>query len=260
MRNDFKIKNINFCCKRGTLSQGNKQQVLSFTETKLLELLLNEVNEIVLKETLKEFAWQHTVVTDSSLTKSIAKLRKALAFFLEDEELIITIPRVGYKLVSNDVTPIAEMNNVTDLEECLATEDSLIQATESTSEQPSTMSLRNKILFVLSVLLIGGALFNFLRFLPSDNERYIDDSYHLTELSSNGFTHKVITPKSMELPQEISYLLSQQKCDCLFFVDKISDHFNISYFDPEKSQGVSLILDEKSLAEKLGSNLPQGDK
>ncbi|WP_080890293.1 winged helix-turn-helix domain-containing protein [Photobacterium angustum] len=77
----IELKNVTFCSNRAVLSNGEQQQELNFTEAKLLEILLSKVNETVLKETLKEFAWQHTVVTDSSLTKSIAKLRKALVFF-----------------------------------------------------------------------------------------------------------------------------------------------------------------------------------
>ena len=261
MLDDFKIGNVNFCCKRGILSDGEKQQVLSFTESKLLEILLSQVNEIVLKETLKEFAWQHTVVTDSSLTKSIAKVRKALAFFFEDKELILTIPRVGYKLISNDVMSVVGANEDKVREELLFAETDLCENTrlvQSSIIKFLTVNVRNKILLALSVFLIGGALFNFARSIMLDKGQFIADGYHITELTNSGFTHKLITPIGMELTQELSFLLSQQKCDCLFFVDKISGHYNISFFDPKNEQGMSFILDEKNLIDKLSENLPQG--
>ncbi|PSV26987.1 MULTISPECIES: winged helix-turn-helix domain-containing protein [unclassified Photobacterium] len=259
MLNNYRIKNVTFCSNRAVLSNGEKQQVLNFTEAKLLEILLSKVNETVFKETLKEFAWQHTVVTDSSLTKSIAKLRKALVFFFEDEELIITIPRVGYKFVSNDVITIANVE--TSIEEPIT-----IKSDESENLQPteykikSKISVRNKILLTLSILLIGGSLFNFLRLLPSKNEQFIAEGYHVTELTSGGFSHTVITRKGMELNPKLSFLLSQQKCNCLFFVDKISGHFNISYFDPKNAKGKSFIFDEKNLVERLRVNLSQGEQ
>lgn len=263
MLDDFKIGNVKFCCKRGILSDGEKQQVLSFTESKLLEILLRQVNEIVLKETLKEFAWQHTVVTDSSLTKSIAKLRKALAFFFEDKELILTIPRVGYKLVSHDVVSVIGGHEEKNQEEFLLAESNSCENTrpiQSSKAKFLSINIRNKILLALSVILIGGALFNFSRLITLEKGQFIANGYHITELINSGFTHKLITPVGMELTQELSFLLSQQKCDCLFFVDKISGHYNISYFDPKNEQGVSFILDEKNLIDKLSENLPQGEQ
>ncbi|KJG17776.1 winged helix-turn-helix domain-containing protein [Photobacterium angustum] len=261
MLNNYRIKNVTFCSNRAVLSNGEQQQELNFTEAKLLEILLSKVNETVLKETLKEFAWQHTVVTDSSLTKSIAKLRKALVFFFEDEELIITIPRVGYKFVSNDVVTIANVE--TSIDEPITTktdESEYLQTTEYEDKKKSKISVRNKILLTLSILLIGGSLFNFLRLLPSKNEQFIAEGYHVTELTSGGFSHTVITRKGMELNPKLSFLLSQQKCNCLFFVDKISGHYNISYFDPKNEKGKSFIFDEKNLVEKLRVNLSEGEQ
>ena len=261
MLNNYKIKNVTFCSNRAVLSNGEKQQVLNFTEAKLLEILLSKANEIVLKETLKEFAWQHTVVTDSSLTKSIAKLRRALAFFFEDEELIITIPRVGYKFVSHDIEPVANVD--TSIEEPLITKDDLtgnVQPTDDKEKNKFKQSVCSKVLLTLSILLIAGSLFNFLRLIPTKNEQFIAEGYHVTALTSGGFSHTVITRKGIELDPKLSFLLSQQKCNCLFFVDKISDHFNISYFDPKNAKGRSFILDEKNLVEKLRVNLSQGEQ
>lgn len=261
MLNNYRIKNVTFCSNRAVLSNGEKQQELNFTEAKLLEILLSKVNETVLKETLKEFAWQHTVVTDSSLTKSIAKLRKALVFFFEDEELIITIPRVGYKFVSNDVVTIANVE--TSIEEPItikSDESENLQPTEYKDKKKSKISVRNKILLTLSILLVGGSLFNFLRLLPSKNDQFIAEGYHVTELTSGGFSHTVITRKGMELDPKFSFLLSQQKCNCLFFVDKISGHYNISYYDPKNEKGKNFIFDEKNLVEKLRANLSQGEQ
>ncbi|KJF83248.1 hypothetical protein UA31_01270 [Photobacterium angustum] len=154
-------------------------------------------------------------------------------------------------------------NVETSIEEPITTksdESEYLQTTEYEDKKKSKTSVRNKILLTLSILLIGGSLFNFLRLLPSKNEQFIADGYHVTELTSGGFSHTVITRKGMELNPKLSFLLSQQKCNCLFFVDKISGHYNISYFDPKNEKGKSFIFDEKNLVEKLRVNLSEGEQ
>ncbi len=61
----------------------------------LLQLLLH-AGEVITKDELLESVWPGTMVVDGSLATAISKLRKAL----EDEQssIVLTIPRVGYRL------------------------------------------------------------------------------------------------------------------------------------------------------------------
>lgn len=61
----------------------------------LLQLLLHP-GEVVSKEDLLESVWPGLNVVDGSLATAISKLRKALGD--ENAEIILTIPRVGYRL------------------------------------------------------------------------------------------------------------------------------------------------------------------
>jgi DNA-binding winged helix-turn-helix (wHTH) protein/serine/threonine protein kinase len=61
----------------------------------LLQLLLH-AGEVVTKEELLESVWPNVIVVDGSLATAVSKLRKAI----EDEAhpVIVTVPRVGYRL------------------------------------------------------------------------------------------------------------------------------------------------------------------
>jgi eukaryotic-like serine/threonine-protein kinase len=61
----------------------------------LLQLLLH-AGEVVTKEELLESVWPDVTVVDGSLATAVSKLRKAMGD--EDHPMIVTVPRVGYRL------------------------------------------------------------------------------------------------------------------------------------------------------------------
>src|SRR5262245_55933223 len=67
-------------------------------EAKPLEVLyqlLLHAGEVVTKEELLDAVWPDTTVVDGSLATAISKLRKVLG---DSEQIIVTRPRVGYRL------------------------------------------------------------------------------------------------------------------------------------------------------------------
>src|SRR6202171_680323 len=61
----------------------------------LLQLLLH-AGEVVTKEELLEAVWPDVMVVDGSLATAVSKLRKAMGD--DDHPVIVTVPRVGYRL------------------------------------------------------------------------------------------------------------------------------------------------------------------
>jgi DNA-binding winged helix-turn-helix (wHTH) protein/serine/threonine protein kinase len=61
----------------------------------LLQLLLH-AGEVVTKEELMESVWPEVTVVEGSLATAVSKVRKALGD--EDHPVIVTVPRVGYRL------------------------------------------------------------------------------------------------------------------------------------------------------------------
>src|SRR5690348_16477798 len=61
----------------------------------LLQLLMH-AEEVVTKERLLDSVWPGLMVVDGSLATAVSKLRKALGD--ADSSIVLTIPRVGYRL------------------------------------------------------------------------------------------------------------------------------------------------------------------
>jgi DNA-binding winged helix-turn-helix (wHTH) protein/TolB-like protein len=61
----------------------------------ILQQLLHHAGEVVTKTELLDSVWPGVIVVEGSLTNAVSKLRKALT---DDESVVVTVPRVGYKL------------------------------------------------------------------------------------------------------------------------------------------------------------------
>jgi DNA-binding winged helix-turn-helix (wHTH) protein len=87
-----------------TLLSGGKPIALGQRGYALLEALASADGNVS-KAELIEAAWPGTTVEEGNLTVQIAALRKALGERPDGQEWIVTVPRVGYRLVRGDVAP-----------------------------------------------------------------------------------------------------------------------------------------------------------
>jgi TolB-like protein len=65
----------------------------------LLAALADARGGVVGKDALMQAAWPGAVVEDANLTVQIAALRRALAAGRDEQDWIVTVPRIGYRLV-----------------------------------------------------------------------------------------------------------------------------------------------------------------
>jgi DNA-binding winged helix-turn-helix (wHTH) protein/TolB-like protein len=84
----------------------------------LLRYLLLKAGEVVRKEELLEAVWPDVLVVDASLATAVSKLRKALG----EQDVIQTVPRVGYR-IAVPVTRITPSDGAAALPDGLVTED-----------------------------------------------------------------------------------------------------------------------------------------
>jgi cholera toxin transcriptional activator len=88
--------------------QGTPEELtLARAESRILELLLLEPGAICSREAILEFAWDDRVVSPGSLNQSIFMLRNILGDG-KDHEIVITVPRRGYRFNSDYVGLQAE--------------------------------------------------------------------------------------------------------------------------------------------------------
>src|SRR5689334_10755739 len=82
---------------RGQLTRAGRPVPINHYGYLLLEALLQAGGEPVSKEALMERAWPGVVVEEGNLTVQMSTLRRQLG--AGAEALIVTVPRIGYRLV-----------------------------------------------------------------------------------------------------------------------------------------------------------------
>ena len=108
-------------------------------------LLLRNPRRLVTKDELLNAVWDDCAVTDNSLTRSIATLRRLLGDDSREPRFIATIPTVGYRFLCDVVASEEGLNGCTTEETNLALEIdtySRTQEEEQRSHNPAP-ALRN---------------------------------------------------------------------------------------------------------------------
>jgi DNA-binding winged helix-turn-helix (wHTH) protein len=88
--------------------QTNEYRKLDNIESNLLKLLLTNQGKTVTKAEIFIYVWPNKVVSESSITQAITKLRQSLSDNVHEQNVIRTIPKRGYCLMPNTVKLVAE--------------------------------------------------------------------------------------------------------------------------------------------------------
>ncbi|CAH1559664.1 Amidase [Vibrio rotiferianus] len=88
--------------------QTNEYRKLDNIESSLLKLLLSNQGKTVTKAEIFAYVWPKKVVSESSITQAITKLRQSLSDNAHEQNVIRTIPKLGYCLMPNTVKLLAE--------------------------------------------------------------------------------------------------------------------------------------------------------
>jgi TolB-like protein len=94
---------------RRSLTRGGQSTELGQRASALLAALLAAGGHPVSKATLMDAVWPDTTVEEGNLTVQISGLRKALGPGPGGAEYIVTVPRIGYRLVQEAVLADAEL-------------------------------------------------------------------------------------------------------------------------------------------------------
>ena len=80
-------------------------QNIEARQLKLLKLLVENQGQAVSRTQIMDELWQDTIVSDNSVSKLVAQLRKTLHDDKGTATFIRTVPRVGYQLIASVKTP-----------------------------------------------------------------------------------------------------------------------------------------------------------
>jgi DNA-binding winged helix-turn-helix (wHTH) protein len=86
----------------GRLLRNGEPLPVTGSGVRLLQALLEAKGGVVTKQYLLERGWPGAIVEDGNLTVQIAKLRDLIETGAERGDWIVTVPRVGYRLLPQD--------------------------------------------------------------------------------------------------------------------------------------------------------------
>jgi TolB-like protein len=93
----------------GELSRGEERIRLEARTMRLLLCLAEHPGEVVSIDTLLSQVWSGVVVTPDSVYQAVAGLRRLLGDDARQPAYIVTVPRLGYRLVAPVGSPVAEL-------------------------------------------------------------------------------------------------------------------------------------------------------
>ena len=76
----------------------------------LLVFFCQNSHRVISKDELMEQVWTGTLVTENAISRTLVKVRKALADDPKNPQYIITVPRKGYRMVA-DFVPSNTVSN-----------------------------------------------------------------------------------------------------------------------------------------------------
>lgn len=109
---------------------------LSYSESRLLQLLLDKPGETRSRNEIMEYAWDNRVVAAGSLNQAIFTLRNLIEDGT-DHELLQTVPRRGYRFNAQHVVDESTLAPVSSVDE-VATVEAPAPAPELPADLPST--------------------------------------------------------------------------------------------------------------------------
>ncbi|MEZ9268369.1 transcriptional regulator [Vibrio splendidus] len=245
---------------------------IGYRETRVLELLLKKSPEIVRKQDIISFAWGSEFIGDTSLAKCISLLRQGFVKLGIKETPIVTVPKVGYRLIDGCVliesqpqigatiplTPVSDhisLSHTSSLgNRCSQGQSSIALSLASSHESESKQttpayhqvgSYRNRLCyFTTGCLLLASALLAFAKV----NERNLSDINPVNRLNEQWIGQvQVFQDPEMAMTPELESILYQYQCDCVAYVSEEPGYSELSVLNKATRQSVNIFYTSTQL-------------
>ncbi|QBC42619.1 winged helix-turn-helix domain-containing protein [Iodobacter fluviatilis] len=240
---------INFDPFTSSITINGIEKKIGARDALVLAALLKMNGEVASKKFIMDHAWSDVEVTDTSLTKSISTLRSIIQEFHPDTDVIITVPRVGYRIrTSLFMTCSSEQNINVELEPEAIKESSVEGAVSKLKKiMAKVKSINHRylkiILFILSLFFfwLGGV-----------------QIANIVAFKKDAFTSKELNKISLKNGNIVYYIGSKNKilidlelvkCKCTFFIADST----ISVFDHNSKRSASFLFDYSDSTDRIAS-------
>ncbi|ATL91565.1 hypothetical protein CK911_01200 [Aeromonas sp. CU5] len=268
------------------LTLHEKNIKLAYTEGRTLLLLIHHAGDIVPREKIIDFSWAGRVVTDSSLAKSISNIRKALREFELNEDSIITVPRIGYRLTLRVSVDVNRRDTIANSEDMHSSDTESLNDLTPTEKQPyinkdslshkkyqpkglvSTIYMRpsKKSMQIFSslitsiMLLLSG--YNLLFRIDQDlSQSFISPGYEKIGVKILGKTYEVIKPSSMTVDEDTKSIIKLGATSTITFIQRSHGIYNVSYLLNKNSMSFTFKEQDIERAKcKIKDILSEGER
>lgn len=234
-----------------TLSLGGEYKRLGARDSLVLEFLLSSGDQLSAKNDIVEYAWQGITVTDASLSKSISLLRGAFSELAPGIEIIVTVPRLGYKIKHTEIEVKSEVSDVAlDQEEHtprhLNEKAWLVNLSCGISFFKS-LSARFFLILRWGVILLSITLTLYSISIFYKSSTYKDKHYQDPQLTIMKLSDDINLLSTQKLPSIVHSKIQKINCSCDVFVYQEDKNSYVSLYLRDSHRAVNILISNDQL-------------
>lgn len=227
---------------KSTLSNRQNSVLVGYRESRILNLLINHSPNLIKKQTLLLHAWENEDIGETSLTKSISIIRQILIQLGVKESPIITVPKVGYRLIEGTVffepsdvpPPIKAPPNAHST--CIFAHLSFL----------SLRHYKDFVCYLIAFsLFIGTILLGLSKFY-----QHYDDKESSNRLVSYAIgSLEVYMEPNLLISNELRALLQENQCQCVVYIAENEQYSSISWPNKQTKKSINLFYTQEKFAQ-----------
>ncbi|NOI60012.1 winged helix-turn-helix domain-containing protein [Vibrio coralliilyticus] len=221
----------------------NTQRVIKigYREAQVLDLLLKHSPEVVKKPDIIQHAWGSEYIGETSLAKSISTLRQVLLKLGAKESPIVTVPKVGYRLVSHciEYAPADPPPQVDKSSPAPNLPTSTVISSQSVTSNLSLKECKSPVCYVAAIALLFASSILALSKVHGWRWEDIPSDQHLARHTVGQL--QVFTESETRLSLPLRQLLSQNQCDCVVYIEKNERFSELSWLDRQRRQSINVF-------------------
>ncbi|WFO49870.1 winged helix-turn-helix domain-containing protein [Aeromonas veronii] len=230
-----------------TLSRGDQSRRLGARDSLVLEFLLLSGDNLSAKNDIIDYAWQGLTVTDASLSKSISLLRGALADLSPGIEIIVTVPRLGYKIKHTEFEVKSsgiDVGTSSDVEATLSAGETIRSLFNKLKNRAFNPLMLTCLLYSISISLIIYSAFIFYNSMNYDSVEYQEHDLSIIQLSD-----RMRLMSIQKIPLDVKNELEKINCFCDMFFYQEDKNSYVSIYLKDERRAINMLVSNNKLEE-----------
>ncbi|CAM3835110.1 winged helix-turn-helix domain-containing protein [Vibrio aquimaris] len=223
------------------LSNRNTSAKIGYREAQVLELLIQHSPNVVKKCDIIQHAWGNQYVGETSLAKSISSLRHALLKLGANESPIVTVPKVGYRLINDCIACDTQKTVQREAIQKAFVDISAPRSKVTVDDQPNSIfhHYRFSICYLSAFILLFSA--SLLAFSKSYGWHWENvNSKHSLIIRKIDMIDVIRTPDT-HLNPELLALISKHQCRCVVYFEQNDQYAELSIMDRNRRRSINIF-------------------